>query len=134
MERTHKYFCILLLLFSNILFSQISSSETGSSKVYLCFEVDELPKFNYENKNLSEYIWSKFSWPNNLDVIGEVVISFVVNKKGIVENIKIVKSLDEICDEYSKSLFKNIPNFEPGKIKSKAVNVRMFFPVRFILK
>jgi len=134
MKQKNKIFVILayiLLCFSpTTLFSQVEDS----TKIYQYFEVDELPKFNYEDNNLSEYLWSKFYWPNNVGATGEVVVSYIVNANGKVENLKIVKSLGSICDELVLSLFENIPKFEPGKINGKTVKVRMFFPMKFILK
>ena len=58
----------------------------------------------------------------------------MVRKNGKVENVLIIKSLCSVCDELVVDLFENIPIFEPGKVNSKPVNVRMFFPIKFILK
>ncbi len=129
-----KYFIIITFIFSHSLVGNVFSQIEDSSKVYQYFEVDQLPQFNHQNKNLSEYILDKFTWPQNLHVNGEIIVSFIVNHNGKVENIRIVNSLGSICDEYSKSLFEDIPNFEPGKINSKSVKVRMFFPIKFVLK
>lgn len=134
MKQTFNYFIIITVFFLHFLSIKVFSQTEDSCKVYQYFEVDQLPKFNYQNKNLSEYIWNKVTWPKNLDVEGEVIVSFVINQYGKVENVAIIKSLCPICDESVKKIFEDLPNFEAGKVNSKPIKVRMFFPIKFVLK
>ncbi|MBK7103711.1 MAG: energy transducer TonB [Ignavibacteriae bacterium] len=129
-----KCFIFIFFILNQLLIENTFCQIQDSCKVYEYYEVDKIPQFNFQNKKLSEYIDEKFIWPNNVGAIGEVLVSYIVDEKGKVENIKIVKSLGGICDEYSKTLFENIPDFEPGKINSKSVKVRMFLVIKFILK
>lgn len=134
MKRKVKYLIIVTIIFLHFFAEKSHGQENISSKVYQYFEVDQLPKFTYKDKNIADYIWNKISWPQNLDIQGEVIVSYIVNENGKVEDIKIVKSLCTVCDELVKDVFKDIPDFKPGILNFNSVKVRMFFPIKFVLK
>jgi|WetSurMetagenome_2_1015567.scaffolds.fasta_scaffold174396_2 periplasmic protein TonB len=122
---------IIFCLCTGILYSQYSKITEDPPVLYIF--TDKLPKFNYE-KDLNKYVYSNLKWESQLDAIGTVLVSFVVNKKGNVEQIKIVKGLNIECDEAVIRVFESMPLWEPGEKDSKSVDVLMYFPVKFIIK
>jgi|WetSurSiteA1Bulk_404760.scaffolds.fasta_scaffold207800_1 TonB family protein len=121
----------LILLYNCINIFYCPANDPEDTILYLY--ADKLPKFNYDG-GLSKYIYSNVKWPKQADVEGYVLVSFVINKQGRVENVKIEKGLTQFFDEEVIKVFENMPLWEPGEKCSKLINVRMYFPVEFLIK
>ena len=67
-------------------------------------------------------------------ISGTVYVSFVVNRKGEVANINIVRGVDPSLDDAVIAALKAAPKWEPGKQRGKPVNVSLSIPVKFILQ
>jgi len=63
---------------------------------------------------------------------GRVVVSFVVNKQGEVENPKVVRGIGGRCDEEALEAVKNA-KFKPARQRGRPVKVRYSLPVTFRL-
>jgi len=63
---------------------------------------------------------------------GRVVVSFVVNKQGEVENPKVVRGIGGGCDEEALEAVKNA-KFKPARQRGRPVKVRYSLPVTFRL-
>jgi TonB family protein len=100
--------------------------------------VDVMPKFNGKSPDEFRYfIQQNLKYPieaqkNGKD--GRVFVSFVVDKKGAVKNIDIVRSVDKFLDNEAIRVVKSSPNWEPGLKDGKKVNVKYTFPIAFKLK
>jgi TonB family protein len=96
---------------------------------------DKMPKFNYEG-GLKKYVYSHLKWPMNgqLDVVGTVIVSFVVSKDGTVTDVRVAKKLCSECDEEALRVFETMPPWEPGEIDSKPADVKLYFPVEYRIK
>jgi len=64
---------------------------------------------------------------------GTVLVSFIVNTDGSIEEIELVQGIGGGCDEEAIRTIKISPNWTPGMIKGKAVRTRMKIPIRFKL-
>jgi len=64
---------------------------------------------------------------------GKVYISFVVNSKGKVTNVKVARGIDASLDKEAIRVVKNLPNFSPGKQRGKPVRVSFTVPINFKL-
>ena len=67
----------------------------------------------------------------NEGVEGKLYASFVVNFKGEVVDVKIVKGLGFGLDEETMRAIKSLPRFIPGKQNGREVNVAYTVPVTF---
>jgi protein TonB len=88
-----------------------------------------LYEFLYANIN-----YSQLAIQNNYQ--GVVYASFVIDEKGDVSNVKIVRGITG-AEELDKSVIQAIrkmPKWTPGKNGGKPVAVRQSIPVKFILK
>ena len=65
---------------------------------------------------------------------GNVVVKFVVDKNGIIQDPTILRSVDPALDAEALRAVKSIDvKFIPGKMDGKAVNVYFALPISFKL-
>lgn len=83
---------------------------------------------------LKKYLNENLQWPGKFDGQGTVIVSFVIQASGKMKDLKIEKSLFTECDEEVIRVFSSMPDWQPGELDSKPVDVKLYFPVKFILK
>ena len=64
-------------------------------------------------------------------VEGKVFVSFTVDPKGEVTDVKIVKGLGSGLDEETMRAIKTLPRFIPGKQNGREVSVSFTVPVTY---
>ena len=64
-------------------------------------------------------------------VEGRVYVSFTVDSKGAVTDVKIVKGLGSGIDEETMRAIKNLPRFTPGKQNGREVSASFTVPVTY---
>ena len=64
-------------------------------------------------------------------VEGRVYVSFVVNTKGEVTDVKVIKGLGSGLDEETVRAINSLPRFIPGKQNGREVNVSYSVPITF---
>lgn len=84
--------------------------------------------YKYLNKNLTYPSQAK-----RMGIEGMVIVRFVVNTDGSIEDIELVRTIGGGCDEIAKEVIENSPNWNAGKIGGRAVRSRMTMPIRFRL-
>lgn len=68
------------------------------------------------------------------DIEGKVYIRFVVDAKGKVSEVKLLRGVDKLLDNAAMKHIKNMPAFaSPGKQRGKAVKVQYNIPIVFKL-
>ena len=67
-------------------------------------------------------------------ITGTVFVSYLVNKAGKVEGVKVEKSADPLLDAEAVRVIGEMPDWKPGTQHGKAVDVRMTVPVKFNLQ
>lgn len=99
--------------------------------------VEQQPEFPGGMLALMRYIRDNIQYPrisreNNSQ--GKVIVKFVVNTDGSIQDVDIVKSSNDIhLDREAIRLIKNMPKWNPGIQRGKAVRVRHNLPVNFKL-
>jgi protein TonB len=84
----------------------------------------------------TEYLKKSLTYPSQarrMGIEGVVLVRFVVNKDGSVQDVEVVRSLGGGCDEIAMKVVANSPEWNPGKMGGKAVRSRMVMPIRFRL-
>lgn len=84
--------------------------------------------YAYLNKNLKYPSQAK-----RMGIEGMVIVRFVVNTDGSIQDLELVRTIGGGCDEIAKEVILNSPNWNPGKIGGRAVRSRMTMPIRFRL-
>jgi periplasmic protein TonB len=100
--------------------------------------VEDMPSFQGGTiEKFRDYIQSTVKYPTlamENSISGTVYVGFVVNRRGEVSNITIVRGVDPSLDEAVITALKQAPVWEPGKQRGKPVNVSFSIPVKFILQ
>ncbi len=97
---------------------------------------DEQQKKQCANRKMLEYLYSKIKYPQEARANGTqglVVIRFVVEKDGSIQEIDILRDPGDGCGEEAKRIIQTFPRWIPGKMRGKPVRVYYNLPVRFKL-
>ncbi|HEY0900169.1 MAG TPA: M56 family metallopeptidase [Sphingobacteriaceae bacterium] len=99
----------------------------------LSFEqVDQLPKFPGGDKGFGRFLSETIKYPaeakeNNIS--GRVIVSFVVEKDGALNDIKVLRGLGYGTDEEAVRVLKASPKWNPGLKDGKPVRVQYTMPI-----
>jgi len=101
--------------------------------------VEEMPLFNggIPDLEFTKYISQNLRYPDRAkenDVSGRVILTFIINKKGWIEDLSVYHSAHPDLDQAALSVVKSSPRWTPGKQNGKPVRIRYYFPVTFKLK
>lgn len=69
-----------------------------------------------------------------LGISGVVYVQYVVNKKGEVTDVKVVRGVDPFLDREAVRVVKTLQGYTPGRQAGHTVNVPFTVPIRFVLK
>lgn len=97
---------------------------------------EEMPVFKGGDKALLKYISEHVVYPEickENDIQGTVYVGFVVNEKGKVTDVTILRGIDPLLDKEALKVVQNLPDWKPGLQSGKSVKVRMNLPIKFQL-
>ncbi len=98
--------------------------------------VEEMPKFPGGENAMMKFISENVTYPQEArdkNISGRVFVSFVVEKDGSVNEVKVLRSVDKLLDNEAVRVVKAMPKWNPGKQKGKAVRVNYNLPIFFKL-
>ena len=98
--------------------------------------VENMPEFPGGDLGLMKYIQKNVKYPaiaKEYNITGRVFVSFIVDKKGSVTNVKIVRGVDKNLDAEAMRVVKSLPKYKPGKQRGKSVRVMFTIPINFTL-
>ena len=93
--------------------------------------VENMPQFNGGMGALMQYLSHNIHYPEESDVQGRVIVSFVIGKDGSISNAQVVKSLHPSFDAEALRIINNMPKWIPGTQNGKPVNVKYAVPISF---
>lgn len=99
--------------------------------------VEEMPSFPGGEAALMKYLGQNIKYPaiaKDAGIQGTVYVTFVVDEKGEVKDVKVLRSIGGGCDEEAIRVVENMPKWTPGKQRGKSVKVQYNLPIRFTLK
>ena len=99
--------------------------------------VEEMPEFPGGMEALMTFLSRNIKYPSdaqNKGVQGRVVIQFVVNTDGKIEDAHVVRSVQSELDKEALRVINSMPNWKPGKQKGEVVRVKYTVPIAFRLK
>lgn len=99
--------------------------------------VEQMPQFPGGPAELLKYIAKNLKYPviaQENGIQGKVILRFVVNAQGHVENVKVLRSLDPYCDKEAIRVVKSLPQWIPGKQNGRNVPVYYTCPIVFKLQ
>ena len=98
--------------------------------------VENMPEFPGGDLGLMKYIQKNVKYPaiaKEYNITGKVYVSFIVDKSGVVTNVKIVRGVDKNLDAEALRVVKSLPKYKPGKQRGQAVRVMFTIPINFTL-
>ena len=107
---------------------------TGKDDVFVRSEVaplylgGESAMMKYLQRNLKYPVISKEN-----GVKGTVYVQFVVEKDGKVDDVTVLKGVDNLLNSEAKRVVSAMPKWAPGQQNGKSVAVQYILPVRFDL-
>ncbi|MFM8596672.1 MAG: energy transducer TonB [Flavobacteriales bacterium] len=132
-------FALIFLFLANFIYGQEPATKVDTHQIYDIVDVDaEFPggydalnKFIRDNINLNEVIEFSEKELNN-----RVFVQFVVNKEGLVEDIKIMKATTHCppCNKEAIRLIASMPQWKPGMVNGKAVSMHFTLPLIFAVQ
>ncbi len=99
--------------------------------------VEEMPSFPGGDAALMKYLGNSIKYPaiaKDAGIQGTVYVTFVVDEKGNVKDVKVLRSIGGGCDEEAIRVVENMPKWKPGKQRGKPVKVQYNLPIRFTLR
>lgn len=95
------------------------------------YEVFDYPKPKRGMQHFYNYLAKKFIIPKDKqNISGKILLTFIINKDGGAENIKIAKTLDEVLDNKAIRLINEYPEWESGKYRGVTTKVEFSIPIR----
>ena len=100
--------------------------------------VEEKPEFDGGDANkFSKWVAKNINYPESAkenEIQGRVILSFDVNEEGAVENVVVLKGVDEALDAEAVRVVSSSPAWTPGKQNGNPVKVNYTFPVNFTIR
>lgn len=113
-----------------------SDEEEAEQEVF--FVVEDMPTFQGKDKDyFRTYIQKNLRYPTiaaENGISGRVYVQFVVNKRGEVTNVRVVRGVDPSLDKEAVRVIKSSPKWGAGKQRGQAVSVGFTFPIVFQLQ
>lgn len=97
---------------------------------------DEQPQFPGGQQALMQWLQENLRYPQQAmkeHATGRVLVNYVVNTDGSIDEVKIIKSAHPVLDQEAMRVVKEMPKWIPGKKDGKVVRVRFTLPVTFKL-
>jgi TonB family protein len=128
---------IIQLLFFVVLFAMPSVNLAQSAKQTESFSiVEQMPIYPGGEEAMMKFIAENLKYPEsakNAKVQGMILVQFVINKEGAVQDVKVLRPLQADCDTEAIRLISAMPNWQPGMQDNKPVNVTLNLPIQFKL-
>lgn len=110
--------------------------EEEEAEAQVFFIVENMPEFPGGDLELRKYIAQNIQYPEiakENGIQGRVFVQFVVNKKGKVEQVKVVRGVDPSLDKEAIRVIQSLPAWKPGSQRGKPVKVSFTVPINFQL-
>jgi TonB family protein len=98
--------------------------------------VEKMPQYRGGEEAMMKYVADNIKYPQEAkdkNISGRVFVSFVIEKDGSVNEVKVVRGIGGGCDEEAARVIKGMPKWEPGMQKGKPVRVNYMMPINFKL-
>jgi len=132
--------CILsVFAFKNVELTQSDTSKDKSDKVRgkIFEQVEQMPEYPGGELEMRKFLANSVKYPveaQQKGIQGKVFVSFVVDKKGSVKDVKIARGADPLLDAEALRVVNSFPQWIPGKEKGKKVAVQYTVPINFRLQ
>jgi TonB family protein len=119
----------------NISLDKMPTIKEAEQTIYTI--VEEMPSFPNGEKAMLDFIAENVKYPDHArkkNITGRVYISFIVDKDGYVREPRILRGIGDGCDEEAIRVVQMMPQWNPGYLNGRPVNVQFNLPILFTLK
>ena len=98
--------------------------------------VEEMPKYPGGEQAMMKFVADNIKYPEEAkdkNIAGRVFVSFIVEKDGSVNEVKVMRGIGGGCDEEAVRVISAMPKWTPGKQKGEPVRVSYMMPLNFKL-
>ena len=120
---------LLLIVNTN---AMAQNKKAANDKVLEKAEV--MPEFPGGEQAMMKFVSENVQYPEKAkekEISGRVLVGFIVEKDGSVNEVKIVRGIGGGCDEEAVRVVKAMPKWKPGKQDGKTVRVSYTMPFFF---
>jgi len=99
--------------------------------------VEEMPSYPGGEVERNKFLADNIVYPQQATkngIQGTVYVSFIINSKGEITNVNILRGIGGGCDEEAFRVIKMMPDWIPGKQNGKTVRVLFNMPIYFRLQ
>ena len=125
---------LAILLMSNTT-ATAQDKKTANDKVLEKAEV--MPEFPGGEQAMYDFVNKNVVYPEEAkekEIAGRVIVSFIIEKDGSINEAKVVQGIGGGCDEEAVRVVKAMPKWKPGTEKGKPVRVHYMMPFTFKLQ
>ena len=130
-----KRFIVLFVLTLTGIMSYGQTQDSVKEEKLQYQEVDVKPSFNGGDANqFAAWVAENIVYPEvakNNGVTGRVVLQFVIEKDGSVNDVKVLRGVDPALDAEAVRVVSMSPKWSPGMEDGKPVRVSFTFPLIF---
>ncbi len=108
--------------------------EIDSDSIFI--SVEHKPEFPGGLSGLYSYFKNNVKYPlpaMERGISGRVFLNFVVEPDGSISNVIVLRGIGGGCDEEAVRVIRNMPLWEPGRQRGRAVRVSFTVPIKFTL-
>ena len=108
----------------------------NENEIFGDMDVSQMPEFPGGEEELLRYLAQNIQYPKRAvdgNTEGRVLLGFVVNKEGEIDDVIVIRSVGDGCDEEAVRVIHKMPKWEPGKNNGRLVNVFYNLPITFQL-
>ncbi|UTW62550.1 TonB family protein [bacterium SCSIO 12741] len=114
--------------------SPVNPEETAEEKSHK--KVDQPPSFEGGNQALFAWLGKELKYPEDCKetgIEGKVVVAFVINAEGGIEQAEIKQSVHELLDAEALRVVNAMPKWVPGMHDGQSVSVKYQLPIMFAM-
>ncbi|TSD66577.1 TonB family protein [Inquilinus sp. KBS0705] len=100
-------------------------------------KIDIAPEFPGGVAAFGKYMVKTLHYPStavNNNTQGRVIVTFIVEKDGSINDVKVVRGLGSGTDEEAVRVIKNMPLWKPGIFNGMPVRVQYSLPINFAIE
>lgn len=141
------FYLFIFLVSFNSSYSQIKSEKNNEEEILItlienipvypgCNEVNKGYKKDCFNLKMQQHFKKHFKYPKKAlrkGISGRVMVTFVINKEGNIENITTIGA-HEILMKEARRIVSLLPKFKPGYLNGEPVKVQYSMPLTFRLQ
>ena len=90
--------------------------------------VDSMPEYPGGKAEMLSFFSKNFRYPTQEDIICKIFVEFIIDKKGKMTNLKIIRGFHEDFDNETLRIMRLMPDWKAGKCDGTNVNVKVILP------